>query len=370
MQTSSLPAYTFGHFTVDFSCGLILYRMIEQGYADGAFAVSLILVYNIIAFGAQFFLGIIGDFIKDNGRIPAVAGCILCVGGLLTGEEAPLLTACLMGAGNALFHVGGGTDALIRSSGMSRAGIFVSAGALGVAAGCHYGTSGEMHIQIAASLLLFAAACIWVFCPGKRVCVCDTPAPSSKKGILPAEPITGNGIFSVFVILIAVYIRSWAGFAATVPDIDGKFARFIPAFAAFAGKFAGGILADIFGSRRTGTAAVLISAPLFLLGAEKTLFFLAALFFFNMAMPVTLCELAGRMRGHEGFAFGLTALALLLGYLTYYLLPAAEESVNSSAAFGVPVACIAAAIAIFITASDRGALISEWITPSDGTDEK
>ena len=41
----------------------------------------------------------------------------------------------------------------------------------------------------------------------------------------------------------------------------------------------------------------------------------AAIFLFNMSMPMTLCALARRMPGCKGFSFGLLTFALFLGFL-------------------------------------------------------
>lgn len=343
MQRSSLPAYLFGHFLVDFSCAFTLYRMIEEEYVTGDTAVALILAYNIIAFGAQFIFGLAGDLARFNGRLFASAGCIICGAGMIVGGWAPVLCTALIGAGNALFHAGGGTDALTRVDGASRAGIFVSSGALGLAAGTHFAASGYPPIQITVPLLMFAAAAIITLCNGKRGIITPPGFRKNEKPIIPGKAVP------LFVILIAVFIRSWAGFAAPSPEMTGKFAWLLPAAAAFAGKFLGGVLADGIGSRLVGTVSAVLSAPLFLLGGSKTIFFLAAIFFLNMAMPVTLAEAAERLKGFEGFAFGLTALALLCGFIANYLAPLPEEK----AKYLVPAACVIAAAAIFLTSGNR-----------------
>lgn len=50
-------------------------------------------------------------------------------------------------------------------------------------------------------------------------------------------------------------------------------------------------------------------------------FGLAALFLFNMSMPLTLYLLAKRMPGMPGLAFGLLTFALYLGFVLIYTSP-------------------------------------------------
>ena len=77
---------------------------------------------------------------------------------------------------------------------------------------------------------------------------------------------------------------------------------------------AGGLAADRFGARRAGPASLLAAGALFLLG-ENPLAGTAALFLFNMTMPMTLSALARLLPGAKGLAFGLTTFALFLGFL-------------------------------------------------------
>jgi hypothetical protein len=42
------------------------------------------------------------------------------------------------------------------------------------------------------------------------------------------------------------------------------------------------------------------------------------IFLFNMTMPITLVVISNTFQGRQGFAFGLTTLALIIGALPYY----------------------------------------------------
>ena len=81
------------------------------------------------------------------------------------------------------------------------------------------------------------------------------------------------------------------------------------------GKMLGGIIGDRAGWRRTAVLSLAVSGLLFLTADRHPVCGIAAVFFFNMTMPLTLSALALLYPGREGMAFGLTTLALFLGTL-------------------------------------------------------
>ena len=62
------------------------------------------------------------------------------------------------------------------------------------------------------------------------------------------------------------------------------------------------------------TLLSLIAAAVLFLFADSPYAGTAAIFLFNMTMPVTLWALAQRMPGCKGFSFGLLTFALFLGF--------------------------------------------------------
>lgn len=348
MKNTSLLTYAAAHFLVDFACGYILYAMYAEGEITAASAASLFMLYNLLAFGTQFLFGAVSDKLRSNGRIFAVIGIIITAFGLFVGSENTDLTVCLIGLGNACFHVGGGTDALCEGFGMTRAGIFVSTGALGIALGSKFGEKLLFPKAYYIIMLVFMAVAVWTFCQGDRKEI-TIPEPSEKeKNTINAKTILSATLPALLVLIFAVLIRSYAGFAATRPESDSTLLLLVLAAASFAGKFAGGILADLLGARRVGTASLLLCVPLFYLGAESNLFFLAATFFFNIAMPITLVSAARKLPCHEGFVFGLTTLALFVGYLINTLIPIEA----STSAILIPLLALIAAVSVFVTTDD------------------
>ncbi len=348
MKNTSLITYTAAHLLVDFACGYILYAMYTEGEIEAAAVAGLFMLYNLLAFATQHVFGVIADKFKSNGRAFAVIGIIATAVGLFIGSQDPTLTVFLVGLGNSCFHVGGGIDALCESRGMTRAGIFVSAGALGIAFGCKFGEKLFLSPIHYIAMLIFAAVAVWIFCKGERHTIMYPNAPCSEKSKISAKTVISASLPALLLLLFAVLIRSYAGFAAIRPESESSIITIAIAAAAFAGKFAGGILADLLGARRVGTASLLLCVPLFYLGAESTIFFLAATFFFNIAMPITLVGAARKLPGHEGFVFGLTTIALFIGYFVNTVVPVEA----SLAIILIPLLSLIAAVAVFLTTDD------------------
>ncbi len=342
---TSLISYTAAHFLVDFSCGYILYSMFTEGAIDSSSVAILFLLYNLLAFATQHLFGMIADAVGSNGRIFAVVGIALTAIGLMIGGTAPELTVCIVGLGNACFHVGGGIDSLTESRTMTRAGIFVSAGALGIALGCKFGEKLFFTPHHFAIALAFAGAAVWINCAGERKFI---NAPEGDKTKISAKTVISASLPALLILIFAVLIRSYAGFAAAKPESDSTIVFLLIAAAAFAGKFAGGIAADLLGARRVGTLSLLLCVPLFYLGAESDLFFLAATFLFNIAMPITLVGAARKLPRHEGFVFGLTTLALFIGYLINFIKPIEVKT----ALILIPLLSFIAAVCVFLTTDD------------------
>lgn len=351
-RSSALLVYTLSHAAVDFACGYVLYHMWSRSALQGGSSVVAFLLYNTLAFGLQFLIGALCDRFGVC-RLVAVIGCLMTAAGVAVGVNVPYLAVVLAGVGNAAFHAGGGCDTLLHTDGMSGNGIFVSSGAIGLALGIYLGKSGRFPGYTVVALLVFAAVAVALFCgnyyaDGREVPRrCMPPIDEGRKNDRRL-PYMRGAAGAVAICLFAILVRSYTGFAAPSPGFSGKFAFLYTALAAFGGKFIGGVLADVIGARRVGIASLMLSIPLFLIGAERGIFFLAAVFLFNFAMPITLCTVARRLAGHEGFAFGLNTLALLVGYIV------SRVSVPGDLAKILTAVLTAlAAIAVSLTVSDE-----------------
>lgn len=306
----SLALCALLHLLVDAACGMLLWSAVRRGLASEAAVWSAFIAYNMLAFALQPVFGLL----VDRWRAPAQAaalGAAACAGALLLGGEASLFVPAvvLTGLGNALFHVGGGVVSLKATPGRATApGLFVAPGAAGVLIGIFMGKSGTVAWPL---VVLIAVA---------SVLLLITPARSSTGHTRPAQrrasesPWATSAAISVLILLLAVIgVRSYVGLALSFPWKSDTALLVSFTAAVVAGKAAGGMLADRFGWRLIAVGALLASAPLLALGAASAAAGIAGILVFNMTMPVTLVAAARLLPSQEGFAFGLTCLALFCG---------------------------------------------------------
>lgn len=84
------------------------------------------------------------------------------------------------------------------------------------------------------------------------------------------------------------------------------------------GKMAGGFLSAWKGLYRTAAVSLVMAAVCYLFSSVMPLG-LAAMFLFNMTMPITLYWMIRAFPQMPGFAFGCLTFALFLGFLPGYL---------------------------------------------------
>ncbi|NLW78319.1 MAG: MFS transporter [Ruminococcaceae bacterium] len=305
---ATLTAYTFAHFSVDFSCFFILYAAVVPGLPL-AWASFGFLLYSTLAFGLQV---LIGAWIDRFPRLPAAPlGCVLLLAALpLVAFPWPAIV--LAGLGNAFFHVGGGVDALAGANGkMARSGVFVSSGALGVSFGTLAGRSAGTLLWLPIVFTVLSLA----------VCVLAQRQPLYKKPFYAffSTPAAIPAGAVVALCLVSIIIRAYGGGIIPLPWRSTAWLGLLPGVAACLGKAAGGFLADRFGARTVGVATLLCSIPLLCFGNSLPATALLGLFLFNINMPITLCAIAGVLPESPGLSFGLTTLGLLLGTVPLYL---------------------------------------------------
>ncbi len=342
IKITGLAAYTAAHFCVDLCCFYILFARFYPA-AGSLYDVSLgFLCYNAIAFGLQFLLG----SLADKKRLPlGSTGAAICFVSLAI-NISPALSLALCALGNASFHAGGGASVLKKSGGRSSdGGIFVATGALGVFAGTYLGRRGAEPL-IPLSLILIAAA---VTAAAETADIKLKPDYPEYKARSASDSLSVAAVLTA--VLAAVLIRSYGGAVMPAEWKTDDFSAFIFVLAAFAGKAAGGILADLLGAKNTASAALIISVALGVAAGANEVAGALAVFFFNIPMAITLSAAADRLPANEGLAFGLTTLCLLLGSMPtffFYLPESASAPVFASLT-------AAAAVALFVALKNDGA---------------
>ena len=211
-----------------------------------------------------------------------------------------MLAVCIAGAGNALFHLGGGSVALRLKRGFAApAGIFVAPGAVGVLLGTLLGESGFSALWTGALLLGMFSVLLLVH---------EAPMPQPRDR--PERPLR-RGRLILLLLLISVAMRSLLSLALSFPPTLAPLLLLTGAL----GKGWGGVLADRFGWMRTAVCALMMSIPLLMFGTASHGEKILAMFLVSTTMPVALAAVSESLPGEPAFAFGLTGFALLVGVL-------------------------------------------------------
>lgn len=299
-----LALYSAAHFWVDLSCAFLMFRSLSGGVD---FALCLLL-YNFCAFAMQMPLGLLADRLDRNGAV-AAAGCALVALGYL--PLPTLVAAVIAGAGNALFHLGGGIDVLNASKRRAWAlGIFVSPGALGLYIGTLWGRETAPALWLGPlGLLALAGAILWL---------CRRSFGSLRSGNAAVDLAPVGGYGQLVPLFLVVVLRSYMGLNQSFAWKGTGQWTLVLTLALVLGKTAGGFLMDRLGPRPASAWSLLLAAALYLACAWPPAGTLAV-FLFNMTMPVTLWAVAKAMPGAKGFTFGLLTFGLFLGYLPSWL---------------------------------------------------
>lgn len=296
-----LAVYSLSHFLVDFSCAFLIYSRFLNPWQ---WTLSLVL-YNFFAFAMQAPLGLLGDFLNRNA-ILAAAGCLIVA--TSAGLSRWAVAACIVaGLGNALFHLGGGIDTLNESrEKCGKLGVFVSPGAFGIYFGTILGKQRSLPVWPVVAALLLSALGILFIASRKNLLKHSENVPVSFSGFRQRDLM-----LAAFCFFFVVILRALAGNTMSFPWKTGIWG-FIMTCAVVLGKTCGGFLADRFGALRSTVVTLALSAVLFLFG-DNPVCGTAAVFLFNMTMPVTCWAIARMLPDMKGFTFGILTLALFLG---------------------------------------------------------
>ena len=302
----SLGVYALTHAVVDAACATLLWRAVHDGVVSGRTAVAAFLAYNFFAFAVQPLVGLGAD------RLGAARGAA-AVGALTTAAAVPAsllshglaVAIVLAGLGNAVFHIGGGIVSLTAARGRATPpGIFVAPGAAGVAWGVVHGRGGGSAWPPAVALVVLAVVLALAPRPRWRT------TPSARR----SGPVAASAVETILVLLLFVIaLRAYVGMALVFPWKSQMPLLVALTAGVVLGKALGGVAADRWGWRPVGVGAIALSVPLLALGPDLPVAGIAGALVFNMTMPVTLVAAAAALPRHEGFAFGLTCLALFVG---------------------------------------------------------
>ena len=145
--------------------------------------------------------------------------------------------------------------------------------------------------------------------------VCKNSDPDGQNAEFALPGKTALPYLSAVFLFSVVVIR---GFAGLIFNFEWKpeFALAL-ILAVVLGKVAGGISADLIGSKKTAIFSLFASALCFVF-ASNPICGILAVFLFNMTMPLTLTAAADAFPGAKGMSFGLMTFGLFIGFLFVY----------------------------------------------------
>ncbi|MEK6959001.1 MAG: MFS transporter [archaeon] len=325
-----ISTYCVAHAFVDAICALVALYFVKAGVIDLATGALLILTYNILAFALQAPIGFVCDRI-GNAKLFAVGGVALVLLGMGS-YQIPILAILLIGAGNAIFHVGLGVVSLsVDPKKAAVPGIMVSTGALGLLVGGLIAATKQ--VPLIEAFLIGIIICVALF-------YVKAPQLDLKKE--KAERKIGVkeiAIVGALLLLISICVRGLVGMALAFPWKADMTLLITLTIGVVLGKALGGIIGDKFGWLKVAVIALVLSIPLIYLGWANSALGIIGVFLFNMTMPITLVAISNLLPGRKGFAFGLTTLALVIGALPVFL---GAKGIVSTADFVLMVSIVSA----------------------------
>lgn len=299
---SNLGVYGLAHAVVDATCAAMLFSVPVSYNTGNIDFYFLVITYNVFAFGLQPFFGRLTD-LWQAPRWSAIAGCGMVAVSVFGLNLSPVLSICVAGIGNALFHVGGGSVSLNLTPGKAAApGIFVAPGALGLATGIVMGREG--YFVPSAFVMALGISCLGMFALKNVRIDYNRASPGCHFPYF---------VLVLLLLLASISIRSLIGMGVEFSWKTNAPLLAILTLSVVGGKAVGGLLADRYGWVAVSVTALATSAPLVAFGGNAPYVGILGMFLFNMTMAVTLVAIAGMFPGRPGFGFGLPCLALLIG---------------------------------------------------------
>lgn len=328
---TGLTLYSIMHLLVDWICiggvlALVGHAQVEEGFL-------YILLYNVVAFGIQPFIGIVADE-KNFGTGVGIMGAILVSVALLF-MEVPLLMIITLAIGNGLFHIGGGIYSLYcREGKAAMPGIFVAPGAIGVFLGTVLSPSSTYLVAVV-GLLAMITVILWRINPHRSITYSKALPDKSAFGL------GGQGFYLVvFSLFVVIGLRGIIGGGLFLQWNNSLETKTIVLVMIVMGKALGGVLGDRFGLMKVGLGGLILSLPLLSIGSHIAVLSCIGVFAFNLTMPITLTVLANLFRKYKGFAFGLTTLALATGYIIDTIWDVLDVSKTIAVTIGILVSII------------------------------
>ena len=286
---------SIAHLLVDGVCAAALFGRMGN---DPNLSM-MVMLYTTLAFSTQGLVGILGDRLKTHVQADSIAMLAVAIGFLL--PLPPLLRTVIIGVGNSIFHVAGGTMTLEDSNGKAgKLGIFVAPGAIGLSVGTLW-----PNTRTAMAIVLIISSIVLLLVSKDRTV--------AHRNVV--ESTSHPRIAVIILLTLSVAVRAIGGTTVRFTWNTTSGMAILLVLFVFAGKSAGGFVCDRFGVCATAMMSLIPAAILIVFCPQWLLPSLVGQFLLNLTMPVTLWLLYLAMPDSPGFAFGLAASALWPGTL-------------------------------------------------------
>jgi len=294
------------HGVSDASAGLLVGTIIQQGLPD---TNTLILLYNLLAFGLQPLVGLLFDYTHQPRRGTSIA-LLLTTIGLLLLQTNLMIAIVLIGLGSAGLHAGAGSIVIRATPGKaSGPGVFAAFGVVGLALGglASFNFAGTATILIVI-LLICLSISIWF----------------SRQISQPETHLTQTSISTpllfIILLLLAVTLRSTVWVGTQIQVERSSLAALWLALAAGAGKLFGGFTADLLGWTRWVLIAMAGAAVLLIFGSSWFPALLIGVFLLQSLTPLSIAAFGRALPETPALAASLAlGTAIIAGGLPFFL---------------------------------------------------
>ncbi len=333
-------------FFIHFALEVICFQFYTQFFASLEIAALMALLYDILAFFPQFFVGGLAEKLP---RLPIgmLGAAMVLLGGLGAFFDIGIIRMTgffILSVGNAFVHVGGAKATLFTCGDkIAPSAVFVSGGSFGIITGKLLG-GGDKPFAIGFLIMLIGSILIYF---ADRLC-------SKAKTAYPTIKMADRRKNTSVIILLAFFVVSVRGLMSySIPTGWNKSAlQSICLFAMMGiGKGLGGILSDKVGAKKTALVSTALSLPFLMLGGNIMWVSLIGVALFSMTMASTLGILVSAAPRHPLMAYGITTTGLLVGTIPAFY-PAVNRFISNIGFLAVlTVVCFAALY--YIMAPDK-----------------
>lgn len=293
------------HGVSDCSAGLIMGSLTNSISIYGV--GSMVLLYNVLAFGAQPLAGILTDKLK-NPKLAVLTGLFLMAAAVIMYFINPFAAVLFAGLASAVFHVGGGALALCSTPDRSSsAGLFSAPGVAGLAIGGYLAVSDIFPAAVIITIL--SALAVFIYALKIPILPYNTPKEENE---------FEKHDFIMLILLLAIALRSaiWNIFQHIE---QGEITNImLISLSAAGGKIMGGFAGDVIGWRKYSFSALILAIPLLILGETSMYFLLPGIALLQSVTPVMVTALYKNMKKLPATSAGLSfGFAIAAGGLPF-----------------------------------------------------